>query len=294
MAIQSHPFSPRDIKIILDTLIWCASITGAYVFFQCIAMDQFFVCGFGDNARMAGFIGNPTQCAPLIAMVAPIAIFRKKYIHLAVIVISVILIRSAFGYLGLALSVLSYFSIINRKFLVRVLIILSTWVLLVLVVNTNHIQIKNQIVKEALEFNQNSRFEHWAQISKDIVSDIDTKVGQKYPLTGRGLGSFKVVYHAQHKNNYIQAHNEYLELAYTSGIIGLILFLFAIWSMFKRALSKEKLFLSGTPRYRASLMAGIVCTLVVSCGTFILQVGTTAFVSVVLCGLLENQSDLIL
>jgi hypothetical protein len=142
----------------------------------------------------------------------------------------------------------------------------------------------------------NQRFQMWRQIASDIKDPIAENVDAAYPLTGRGLGSFKYVFHQQHPgtelepNRFMQAHNDYLEFAYSLGIIGIILLLGAIFQMFKQNFSPRLYFRSWQDSRKAALLCSFICIAISAGGTFVWQIGTTAFFTVVLVGLLHNES----
>ncbi len=53
-----------------------------------------------------------------------------------------------------------------------------------------------------------------------------------WSLTGRGLGSFPFIFGTKYTTNYESVHNEYLEVLYSIGAIGLIIFLGSLGFVF--------------------------------------------------------------
>lgn len=53
----------------------------------------------------------------------------------------------------------------------------------------------------------------WLQTFKD---------GLQYPFTGWGMGTYKIIFHTVHGNNFWQAHNDWLQMVYEVGYIAII------------------------------------------------------------------------
>ena len=272
--ISSYKFYTFDIRSILTTMYWCGFLTCLYVIMQFYHVDQFFYqTSGGADGRMAGFIGNPTLTAPFIAMMIPITLYLRKYWQAVIMLIAVVMTESQMAIGATAASLIAYISFKNAWFFATGLILTGV---LIFVIHTGY---QKGIV------NDSSRFEHWPQILEDIRSPI-VEDGATYPLTGIGLGSFRYTYHIKHGNNYYQAHNEYLEIAYNVGLAGLFLFIASLLSLIKPYLH------IGVNRYRRALLASFLCIAMCAMGTFVWQIGTTIFATIVVAGLLMNQEEM--
>ena len=248
--IATYKFTDGNISCIMHTMAFCGFLTSLYVIMQYFNADQFFYqTSGGADGRMAGFIGNPTLTAPLIAMIIPISLCMKKYFQALIMAIAVVMTESQMAIGAMCASIIVYISFKGWAYMALGLILTAVLAFYI------HMGYQGGIV------NDSSRFEHWPVIAKDINSPV-TENGPKYPLTGIGLGSFKYTYHIKHKNNYFQAHNEYLEIMYNTGVVGLILFIMSLYTMIKQYLRV------GIKKYRRALLASFMCIAMCALGTF--------------------------
>jgi hypothetical protein len=131
------------------------------------------------------------------------------------------------------------------------------------------------------------RFKVWSVIIKDVKNPMNAN-GQaiKRSLTGFGLGSFRYLFHNQHKDltpgePFFEAHNEYLEVLYNTGIIGLGLFLMGIFFIIRQSFPLDRL--------NAHLLASFICVAVSAGGIFCLQNGAIVFYILTITGLLNKR-----
>ena len=291
MSIASHEFKREDVYRLLRTMVYCGAFTATYMVLQFFMIDQWFepISSFiNGRGHVAGFIGNPTLTSPFVAMIIPIALYLKRHILALIMIISVFLTDSQMGYGAMIVSLIFYFSMFGAKRFVLcglTMVVLSASLILVW---------NNQATKNFI--NPNERFFHWKQIAIDIKSPLSEEIKTSYPITGRGLGSFKYVYHVEHPggettpNRFQQAHNDYLEFAYSCGLAGLALLLAAIFTMFKNNFSVYEIFKGNFDRRTAALLASFSCIAMCAFGTFAWQIGTTIFYSALLVGLLHNET----
>ena len=162
----------------------------------------------------------------------------------------------------------------------------------------------------------NGRLGLWKQVIKDIQSppihqDINgpglTQAQKRYlayqndrnyPMTGLGLGSFKIMYPEKHKKRVIyqykfvrfhypgwgNPHNAYIHIAYSLGVIGLGLFLIIIWTTLYPASLEIKYNKNLIP-----IFVSVISVLILSLATFILEIEPTRIYSAILVGLLLNK-----
>jgi len=130
-----------------------------------------------------------------------------------------------------------------------------------------------------------TRFPVWSQIIKDVKNPVEGG-SKQYSFTGYGLGSFRYLFHSQHPisevgDNFLEAHNDYLELFYNTGLIGLGLFLMGLTFFIKQCFPLDRL--------SAHLLASFICVMVAAGGIFVLQQGTMIFYLLVITGLLNQK-----
>lgn len=286
-AIASHKFSINDIMKIVKTICWSGFCMAAYVCLQRFDMDQFFLRSVdlthGPTASYSGFIGNPTLVAPYIAMTIPFMIFNKSYWMIPVAIAGVVFPDSIMAYAGLFGGTAFLIASKNKKYFISTIIFSVITFSLI-----SGAYLKSPKFRE--NFNDHERFKIWKIIAKDIKNPIAKDINVSYPLTGRGLGSFKFVHHVEHENSFHQAHNEYLEMAYNMGVMGLFLMLASILFMFKKNFSVKKVFSGEEDILVMTLLASFITIAVVAIGTFPWQIGGSIYLTAVLVGLLHNPN----
>ena len=129
-------------------------------------------------------------------------------------------------------------------------------------------------------FNFNGRLEVWRQILQDIFTGQIQGVSAHIGMTGAGLGNFGTVFTALHSSPWTTAHNEYLQVLWTCGVIGLFIFLMIHVDIAKVAWLTSRY--PGAPAVFLSLLMLAVCAM----GTFVWNLGVYQFYTVVLVGLL--------
>lgn|SRR3990167_4457118 len=286
-AISSHEFSKSELLIAIKTVVWCGFFMAFYVTLQRLDMDQFFMRNVdpshGPSASYAGFIGNPTLVAPYIAMTVPFMIYLKKWWMIPVALGGVIFPESQMAYGGL-FGGLAFLVGSKGKFRFVLMAVISFLVAAFLVVG----YFNSPTVKKFIT--DHERFEIWSVIAKDVKNPIAKDVKNSYPLTGRGIGSFKFVHHVEHQNSFHQAHNDYLELTYGCGLAGLFFVFAAILKMIRENFSVFQVFRFGEEKLKSTLLASFVTIALTAFGTFVWQIGASIYLTCVLIGLLHNES----
>lgn len=286
-AIASYPFELKDIRFILNIMVWCGTVMSIFVIIQFFNLDQFFgpnpFSKIHEQGNLAGTIGHPTFVSSYLAMIIPLAIYLRKYWQTVVIAIVVLIVQSQVAIGAMVLSLLFLLAVRGKKQLYASIAILV--LLIGLGFGISHFHPRY--------ISDSGRFFEWGRIVRDVntpiranVEDSGVKAG-KYPITGRGLGSFYYTYHLMHKANdgspsgFYQAHNEYLEWLYNCGIVGLILLLLAIFQLIKENWRINW--------YRNCILSSFFCVAVSAGGTFVWQLGAIMIYSAVIVGLLQNK-----
>lgn len=285
VAVASIEWRAKDISLFLNTMVWAGFIMAVYAVIQFLRLDQFFYVipdrGVTTMPHIGGTLGNPTVMSSFIAMLVPIAFYLKRYWKALAIIIAVCLTCSQVAIGAMVISLMVLVAVKNKR-----TIVVTGAILLAVVLFLGIGYFKSSRINAFI--GDNGRFSHWEQIAKDLNSPINAGSKKKYPLTGLGMGSFKYIYHLKHKNSFHQAHNDYLELAYNTGLIGLILFLCAIGYMLKQNFSLKAVRLGKINKYRLHLLSSFICVSICAGGTFVFQLGSHIFYTIVVAGLLSS------
>lgn len=290
VTVSGIEFTKKNIFLLLNIMVWCGFVMALYCIAQSIGIEQFFVLNTKVKATLCtpknfigGTLGHPTIVSPFIAMIIPIAFYLKKRIKAFFMFIAVFLTCSQVAIGAMLVSLVFYLSAKGRRWLV------GGWITLILAIAILGIgYFKAPRIKAFV--GDSGRFETWEQIVTDIKSPIN-KEGNRYGLTGFGVGSFAYIFPRKHNSLMHQAHNEYLELAYNTGVIGLGLFLWAIFYIFQTNFSIKRIWEGRADKYKMALLSSFLCIGICAGGAFVWQLGATLFYTLVIVGLL-NQGGL--
>ena len=130
-------------------------------------------------------------------------------------------------------------------------------------------------------FDDEGRMVVWSQTLKDY---------KQKSLTGYGLGSYEYVEGRRlldvmkysKPTVWKNPHNEYLRILFETGAIGLGLFLMFCFSIFRKFIRSKK-----SPQ-TITLTAVLVAFLINCIGLFPMEISCTAYLSVIIVGLLMN------
>jgi len=276
VAIAGHDFSEKEFALILKTLFYVGLGMAIYVGFQYVRIDQIFKLNgqFHEQARLGGFLGHVTFASALIAMLIPIGFYLKQRALSVFMIIIVLLMQSQVAIGGMIVSLLFLLAVKGRR---------QALIAILLLVACLGVGLKiHQAVPGYIS--DSNRFTNWKVIAQDINKPIKKDFEATFPLTGLGLGSFKYTYHIRHHNNFWQAHNEYLEILYSNGIIGAILMIMMIAHVFiynfKRKCYKTM-----------ALMSSFLCICVCAGASFVWQLGPTMYATAIIVGLLYNKKE---
>lgn len=186
---------------------------------------------------------------------------KPTFLHtlLFITILSALLLtKSRSGFIALILSYLSYWILLARQFSIKKIkreFLLSTLYLLLvtLFIGTPYTPKLIDILKSPKQEVSNSQstgtqLENGGTESGDIRRIVWTgalKLIQKHPLIGTGPETFAYTYYwerpAAHNNTsewdylYNKAHNEYLNIAATTGVLGLLAYLYFHYTVFLKS-----------------------------------------------------------
>jgi hypothetical protein len=265
----SEDFTTRVYKI----MAWCGFIMALYLLIQKLGFDQFFNLKIGDEfisvtePRMVGTMGQSSIIAPYVAICTIPALFLRKYWMTFLMIAVLLLTKSDVAIVSCLIGILFFFT--GKKPLI--FCSLCAFIALILggflAMNTG---------PDRKHLNDGGRFEVWKTIVDDMRTPYSGKDPRVFSMTGFGIGSFEYLYHAKHHSKFRQAHNEYLEVLWCVGIIGLVLFISSIWHEF---ISMDSVVLAS--------MFLVIC--LCAGGTFVWHLAVYKFYTLVILGL-SNQA----
>lgn len=283
-AISTCEFTGERITRILKVICWCGTVMAGYVVLQSIGADEFFKVKPSVNAitqpNLGGTMGQATLVSPFIAMVVPLALFLKKRWQSVVMIGAVILTLSQVAIGAMCVGLVGYFAHKNKAALIS-----GTAVLLIGAVVLGVGYFKSPVINGFIK--DSARFEAWGETLEDI-KDFPLKNKKSIAITGAGISGFTHFNRQFHDNGFREAHNEYLEILYDTGAIGLILFLLAIFTMVKERWTPKKAWNNDITPYRVALLTSFLTISLCALGTFPWHLGATIFYTIVICGLLTN------
>ncbi len=207
----------------------------------------------GVNIRIYSALGNPNILAEYLVMIIPISIalfwyskrIHKKilfFITTSILLLSLVLTLSRGGWLGLAFGLFIFTLLIEKR-----LLLLAIPLSLIMIYSLPE-RIFNRVLSIGdLEDSSNAyRIKIW-KVALDIIKDNW--------LVGVGLGyiPFKMVYETYISNMpTYHIHNTFLQILAEMGILGLAVFVFFMFTLFKYSIKK---LIKGKDRY-IKIMAG--------------------------------------
>lgn len=282
IAISSFKFSNFEIRYILSAMFYVGLFQAVYVISQTAGFDQFFlskpreIIGSVGFPERTGFLGQPTLVASFIAMCIPIGIYLKKYYFTLTLIIAILLTHSTMAIGAVFVGLISYISLRNPTRAVPIIAVSGI---------IGFVGILSGIIK----FFDNGRFVAWKSIISDMANTtIKGYNGSDFSIFGHGLGSFTYLSTAFDAQRFAQAHNDYLEIFYCCGIVGIFFFLtamvFLIKQIYQTYLKKEN------TRMIISLFCSFLIISICAFGSFVWQLGGHIFYTVVIVGLLLNEN----
>ncbi len=284
--------SYRERRIIFDILILVSiyiSILTILQYLGLFRMEDRFSTTSGPLPKTAIYstLGNPNFIGSFLIGIAPIILVSilssnllKKIIHIAGLVtllVAIIILRSKGSYVGLIFSSLFLFWLLTKIYRKRRLIIwflLSFTVISILSIFLLNILLPGGISPIYQEL-KGITLEHATIKGRLLLWHTALLMIKDHPILGIGpdmFGNYYQLYRAEIFSNIpdpasiypddpsygeeVHAHNEYIQVASETGIIGLVLFLWLIYRSIKGGLM---LFNSITDRKERLMVAGLIC-----------------------------------
>ncbi len=290
LTISSLHLRLRDRRLMLSIMTWAGVVMSGYVFMQFFGVDQFCIQKpdwYWPN-RIGGTMGNRTVVSPFIAMVIPLAIYLRRWWQAVIMFIAVAMCH---GQMAVGAMVVSLLFLLGTRGRRRAMVTAG-----VLVVMSLTLVIGYAFSERGRGFIDDSgRFPAWKATLEDWRQPSPESAPYSHALTGLGVGSFSYVFHQQHDGEFNKpfrhAHNEYLQVLYEMGIIGLVLMLGAMVWVFKKNFSWRDVWYGRANHYRMCLLASFVCISISALGAFVWQLAPNLFYTVVILGLLHKDME---
>lgn len=290
-VLNSENHSIFDIKVISKLISWIALILCFYATLQVFGIEEWF--RVADNAtgwvgksiwdvtantaqtgsishRIVATLGNPAILGIFLSIIAVFPLSLKNrfgYLVFSLLCGIVLLTQSTTAFIALIISISFYLLFKNPKTLLALIVVSLLCSPIIYSKVQSHI-------KDVL--NPTGRFE--------VLKESWTELYKK-PITGLGLGTFEHIIggnpeHVKNLNNqsWKEAHNEFWQIGFETGIIGLILFLMFVFTSF---------FKMGNPVYGAALVGFLI-----ACITYFpMRIAPLSFYGVIITGLFLNKGE---
>jgi O-antigen ligase len=292
-VMSSIDLDKHDRNLFVSAMVWCGFILSVYALFQFIGADQFGRMRdgnplFNSSVNICASLGQRTLFSSFVAMIIPFTIYQKRWAFGLVMFLALYLSDSQVAWMATIVSVIVYFSLKNK-----VLFVLGALLFLFCVSAVIYSPFsKNPSLMRITD--TSGRTYVWDRVLESTTRPLDGSQ-KSYPATGMGIGSFQYLVYEhipelkgfQGNVRWIEAHNEYIEWLYTSGVIGLVLMLLVIVWIVKSSFIPWTGLFSLEPERRA-LLASFICICVCAFGTFVWHLGSHIFYTLVIAGLLSK------
>lgn len=283
-----------NIKRIFEVIFYCSFYSACYCLLQFFNSDQLFVLRpeniilHSTAPWMTGFMGQNTIAGALIAMSIPFGFIiedkNRRMVGIVIMVIAVFLIQSKMAIFsmlfGLSLyAMLRYTPIftIVLGFLIGACIVGTC--LHKVSDNGRYAQWKDVLI----DFSSPQIIDNIpANASPEIKEAIESNNKRIWVLTGIGPGAYSFVYVNKHQTIWREIHNEYLEVLYGWGRIGLVLVFFIIGSIYVSHLMYAN-------KYQLILLTSLTIILFNAFTNFVFHIDPIRFLTVLIVGLLYNN-----
>lgn len=290
-TISSLEFTQEDRKRMLNIMVWSGFIISLYMFVQRLGFDQWFM-HIGGNLKeeltpgnVGATLGNPVVASSLLILIIPVALYLRKFGKAFAMALAVCITESQMAIGSMFLGIIAIYALKNER---RFIFVISLLIIAVGIIAALWLKYPQEARKH---ISDKDRFRMWTEVVKDLKDPIVENSVARYPLTGYGMGSFAMIFPLKHKSEYgrfSQAHNDYVELLFNTGIIGIVLFLSAIGKLFKDNFVECR-----ADREKRYLLGSFICIAICATGLFVFQLGAHAYFTVVILGLLNNKGGIV-
>lgn len=203
----------EKIKKILIWLRYTIIIVLFYCVLQYLKLDEF-LKGLSSHDELVGTIGNSSHLAGYLAIVQPIFFYKRGIIPLILLWLVILLTGSASG-VFVGFGVILFWLLLKKQY--KYVIVTGVTGLVILLIMLH-------LFPRFL--NPENRYGMW----KAVFNIFKDKA-----ITGFGLGSFGVmkIQLLPETSIWRHTHNEFYQIAFETGIIGLGLVVWCIWEYFK-------------------------------------------------------------
>lgn len=281
VVISSYKFNSKDISGIFGTLSWVGLAMAIYVIAQSLGIDKFFQpreipAGISGlvQPNLVGSLGNPTLVSPFIAMCLPFTLYRKSFVEAIIMSLAICLTLSAIAIGAMIISVSFFF--LSKKVNLSTSLLTSISILIIITAGTQLLGHGKSILSSS------GRIGRWVQIVEEMRKPFFIN-DKPYGLTGYGFGSMPFTYAIPRGSDFFQAHNEFIDILYQTGLIGILLFLLSIYDKIKRLVSEAL----KTPEL-ITILSSFLCISLAACGTFVWQIGAIWFYTIIILGLTNS------
>ena len=294
-SIQAIHSSDINLRTISRTISIVCLVMCGYTLLQLLGLDEWFRVadpGTGwtgksiwDNIpqqaghysrRLVGTVGNPSILGIFLSLCIPFSLFLKDRLGRISAICSVIVIFLTLSLTAIVSCIMSLLFILfykNRRLAVGLFIVLS-------LSGAGFLQLP----RAKFMLNPTGRIE----VLKESFNLLNKKA-----ITGYGLDSFQYligqnpeIVRRLHNENWKEAHNEYFQVWFETGIIGLILLLMGIFGVYKK-------FLQNIREETIYLMASLAVFLLVCLTYFPMRLSPLSFYGVIILGLLTNKMEVV-
>lgn len=274
MGISSIEFTQGAINKIYKAICWTGVIYGAYILLQKFGIDQFYRLSLGQtpnqmsrNPECGGFICQPVFAAAFLSICLPFLINNRSFWMIGIVILGIIATGNRSAVIASLICSVMFFCKKSGKVLLGLYLASLAGSLII------HCTLPNFNV----HFSDTGRLEVWKNLFCDFINPAFPGISTHYILTGHGIGSFPVLFPFYHHSGFYQAHNELFEVIYTTGIVGLLTFIFMARDILQRP-------------FIQAISLGILAISICAMTNPIWHVPQLAFITVFLLGLLYNKT----
>lgn len=301
-VISGIRFRKREVNKLLFWMALCGFLMSLYVFVQAAGWDQFFIkmteiknpdIGWLTAPVIVGTLGNSTIVSPFIGMTIPLAWYLGRTFWACCMFFAVFLTQSKMGIGSAVIGLTFYFIILNWFILKRKFISILTASFLIFSCIGGLMWYINSPTQWNYEgkFMDNGRLANWKMAYADWNSPPLKNDPHKFTMTGFGPGTYGALYQVRNKSRWGQLHNEFGEVGYNNGIIGLGLFL-AFWGSIYAGAWRGARLKGPDTTLILSLISSYTIISLDALGSLPWQIAPTLFYTLVIIGLLQNPQIL--